>query len=415
MVCFLQFVGGVPADERLKKSAACNPSYLWCPMSPDSSATPAETTAEQGASANSTAEVKQLVWIRSAALSGIFFLLVMYTMYFAAALIMPIVLALLLSLALSPVASLFERLYIPRAIGALIVMLAVAGILAAAVYALASPAAKWLEKAPTELQKMEYKLAWVKEPIRKIEATREQIENLASATESSGEAAAAAAAAAAESSQPSFSLINAVLTRTPEVLFGIAVTFILLYFLLASGDAFLKKLVRITPLLRDKIRVVETARDVQQHVSLYLGTIALINIGVGMVVSLGLYLLGMPNPILWGTMTGVLNFIPYLGVAISIVIVTFASFLTFETVGQILLPGALIFAVNVVEGQFMTPIITGRRLALSPVAIFVTLVVLGWMWGIIGVLIAVPVLASIKLVCDQVEPLSSVGTLLGRD
>ncbi len=383
-------------------------------MSPDSSATPAETSAEQGASATTAADEKQLVWIRSAALSGVFFLLVMYTMYFAAALIMPIVLALLLSLALSPVASLLERLYVPRAIGALLVMLALAGILAAAVYALASPAATWLEKAPTELQKMEYKLAWVKEPIRKIEATREQIENLASATEST-DAAAAAAAAAAESSQPSFSLINAVLTRTPEVLFGIAVTFILLYFLLASGDAFLKKLVRIAPSLRDKIRVVETARDIQQHVSLYLGTIALINIGVGLVVALGLYLLGMPNPILWGTMTGVLNFIPYLGVAISIVVVTFASFLTFETVGQILLPGLLIFAVNVVEGQFLTPIITGRRLALSPVAIFITLVVLGWMWGIIGVLIAVPVLASIKLVCDQIEPLSSVATLLGRD
>lgn len=377
-------------------------------MSPDSSATPAEVSAEQDASTSSTEEGKQLVWIRSAALSGIFFLMLMYTMYFAAALIMPIVLALLLSLALSPVASLLERVYVPRPIGALLVMLSVAGIMAAAVYALASPAATWLEKAPTELQKMEYKLAWVKEPIRKIEATREQIENLASAGESSE-------VAAAESSQPPFSLVKSVLTRTPEVLFGIAVTFILLYFLLASGDAFLKKLVRIAPSLRDKIRVVETARDIQQHVSLYLGTITLINIGVGIAVSLGLSLLGMPNPILWGTMTGVLNFIPYLGVAISILIVTFASFLTFETFGQILLPGALIFAVNVVEGQFMTPIITGRRLALSPVAIFVTLVVLGWMWGIIGVLIAVPVLATIKLVCDQIEPLSSVATLLGRD
>ncbi len=379
-------------------------------MSSDSSAIPAEKSAEQGASTNSTVHGKQLVWIRSAALSGIFFLTLMYTMYFAAALIMPIVLALLLSLALSPVASLLERLYVPRPIGALLVILAVTGIMVAAVYALASPAAKWLEKAPRELQKMEYKLAWVKEPIRKIEATREQIEDLATAGDSSE-----STAAASESSQPSFSLIKIVLTRTPEVLFSIAVMLILLYFLLAAGDAFLKKLVRIAPSLRDKIRVVETARDIQRHVSVYLGTITLINIGVGMVVSLGMYLAGMPNPILWGAMTGVLNFIPYLGVAISIVIVTFASLLTFETIGQVLLPPAIIFAINVIEGQFMTPIITGRRLALSPVAIFVTLVVLGWMWGIIGVLIAVPVLASIKLVCDQIEPLSGVATLLGRD
>lgn len=381
-------------------------------MSPPGSATPAEISAEQGVSTNSTAESKQLVWIRSAALSGILFLTLMYTLYFAAALIMPIVLALLLSLALSPVAGLLERLYVPRPIGALLVMLAVAGIMAAAVYALASPAAKWLEKAPRELQRMEYKLAWVKEPIRKIEATREQIEDLATAGESSESKA---AVAAAKSAQPPFSLIKTVLTRTPEVLFGIAVMLILLYFLLASGDAFLKKLVRIAPSLRDKIRVVETARDIQRHVSVYLGTITLINLGVGMVVSLGMYLAGMPNPILWGTMTGILNFIPYLGVTISIVIVTFASLLTFDTVGQVLLPAAIIFAVNVVEGQFMTPIITGRRLALSPVAIFITLVVLGWMWGIIGVLIAVPVLASIKLVCDQIDAFSGVATLLGRD
>ncbi|MEX2496200.1 MAG: AI-2E family transporter [Woeseia sp.] len=381
-------------------------------MSPDSSAVPAEKSSEQCASTNSTVHGKQLVWIRSAALSGIFFLMLMYTMYFAAVLIMPIVLALLLSLALSPVAGLLERLYVPRPIGALLVMFAVAGIMVAAVYSLASPAAKWLEKAPRELQKMEYKLAWVKEPIRKIEATREQIEDLATAGDNSESTA---AAVAVESSQPSFSLIKIVLTRTPEVLFGIAVMLILLYFLLAAGDAFLKKLVRIAPSLRDKIRVVETARDIQRHVSVYLGTITLINIGVGVIVSLGMYLAGMPNPILWGTLTGVLNFIPYLGVAISIVIVTFASLLTFETIGQVLLPPAIIFAVNVIEGQFMTPIITGRRLALSPVAIFVTLVVLGWMWGIIGVLIAVPVLASIKLVCDQIEPLSGVATLLGRD
>jgi predicted PurR-regulated permease PerM len=329
-------------------------------------------------------------------------------MYFAAALIMPIVLALLLSLAFSPVTSFLERLHVPRAVGAMLVMLTVAAVMVAGVYSLASPAAKWLEKAPSELQKMEYKLAWVKEPIRKIEATREQFEDLAGASDTD-------ATAAAESSQPSFSLISAVLTRTPDVLFGIAVMLILLFFLLASGDAFLKKLVRIAPSLRDKKRVVETARDIQQHVSVYLGTITLINIGVGIVISMGMYALGMPNPILWGTLAGVLNFIPYLGVAISIVVVTFASLLTFETIGQVLLPPALIFAVNVVEGQFLTPIVTGRRLALSPVAIFISLVVLGWMWGIIGVLIAVPVLATIKLVCDQIEPLSSIATLLGRD
>jgi predicted PurR-regulated permease PerM len=190
---------------------------------------------------------------------------------------------------------------------------------------------------------------------------------------------------------------------------------ILLFFILVSGDAFLNKLVRIAPSLDDKKRVVQAARDIQHQVSIYLGTITLINIVVGAVVAGLMHFFGVPNPILWGVMAGALNFIPYLGVAITIAVVAFVCLLTFDTIGQILLPPASIFLVNVVEGQFLTPIIAGRRLALSPVAIFLSLVVLGWIWGIIGVLIAVPVLATIKLVSEHVEPLMPLATLLGRD
>jgi predicted PurR-regulated permease PerM len=340
--------------------------------------------------------------IRTAVLSGIFFLLIMYTFYLAASLILPIVLALLLSLVLSPLVGLLAAVGVPRALGGLLAMLSIAALMAAGVYAVGAPAAQWIDKAPEELRKLEYKLAWVKEPIREINKAREQVDELAGGDGNMNR-------------QSSFSVIDAILSRTPDVMFGVAVMLILLFFLLAAGDNFLNKLVRVMPDFQDKRRIVTVAREIQHHVSVYLGTITLINVCVGVVVGFLMYWLEVPNPALWGAMAGTLNFIPYLGVAITILIVGFVSILTFETIGHMLLPPLAIFGVNIVEGQFLTPIIAGRRLALSPVAIFLTVVVLGWIWGLIGVLIAVPVLVIVKLVCEHIAVLEPVALLLSRE
>ena len=347
------------------------------------------------------------VWIRSAALAGILFLMVMYTMYLAATLIIPIELGFLLSLVLSPLVRGMVRLRIPQVLSALVVMLSTVGLLAAALYAFAAPAAEWMDTAPTELRKLEYKLAWVKEPIQKIQDAQQQVEDLANGGPEPG-------ANRATPKGSSFSLVDTFLGLTPDLLFGLAVVLILLFFVLASGDAFLSKMVQVTPRLHDKKRVVATARDIQRHISIYLGTITLINLTVGLVVAAAMYLLDMPNPLLWGAMVGILNFIPYLGVAASIVIVGFVSMLTFDSVNQMLLPPLVIFLVNVVEGQFLTPMIAGRQLSLSPIAVFLSLVVLGWIWGIVGMLMAVPIIATIKLVCEQIGPLENVATFLGR-
>ncbi len=345
--------------------------------------------------------------IRSLSLTGIFVLMVLYTMYFAASLILPITLALLLNLVLSPICRFMVSLRVPLTLAALVVMLSFTATLAAGVYAFAAPAAEWMETLPSELRRLEYKLAWVKEPIRKVQETKEQVDRITN-VEGDGDSESSSGEGG------TFSLVDSVLTRTPDMVFGISVMLILLFFLLASGDAFLNKMVQITPSLKDKKRVVETARDIQRHVSVYLGTITLINIGIGLVVAAAMFLLGMPNPLLWGAMLTVLNFIPYLGALVCIGVVAFVSLLTFDTPGQVLLPPAVIFVVNVLEGQFITPILAGRRLSLSPVAVFLSLVVLGWIWGAIGVLIAVPVLVTVRLVCEHIEPLAPVATFLRR-
>jgi predicted PurR-regulated permease PerM len=341
-------------------------------------------------------------------LSGIFFLMVMYTLYFAASLMIPIVLAFLLSLVFAPLVRFMTGLHIPHALGALLVMLSVAAAMGGGVYAVMAPAAEWMEKAPTELRRLESKLAWVKKPIEQLNEARRKVDEFTDMDEGSGDTQ------DTNRRQPSFSLVETVLSRTPSLIFGIFVFLILLFFILASGDTFLNKMVQSTPRLRDKKRVVETVRDIQLHVSTYLATISFINLAVGATVALTMYLLGMPNPILWGAIAGVLNYIPYLGVAISIVIVGFVSLLTFESPGQILLPPAALLLINIVEGQIVTPIVAGRRLSLSPVAVFLAIVVLGWIWGIVGVLVAVPVLATVKLACERIEPLERIATFLSH-
>lgn len=368
------------------------------------------SAAEAGASPSAAAEGGSThVWVRSAALSAILFLLVMYTLYFAASLLIPIALGFLLSLVLSPVVRVMTRMYVPQIVAALLVMLGFAALLMALVYAIAQPALSWMERAPQELQQLEYKLAWVKEPMAELERAREQVDRITTVGEE--EQAESTPAAATDN----FSLVESVLLATPTVAYGIAVTFILMFFVLASGDALLNKAVQISPTLTDKRRVVETGRGIQQHLSTYLGTITIINAFVGVAVGVAMYLLGIPNPVLWGVMTGVLNFIPYIGVLISMAVVTFVGLMTFAEPLQALGPPAAIFGINVIEGQFLTPIFAGRRLSLSPVAVFLSLVVMGWVWGILGVLMAVPMLAIVKLVCEEIEPLHWVATFLGSD
>lgn len=350
------------------------------------------------------------VWVRSAVLPGILFLMVLYTMYFAASLIMPIALALLLSLVLTPVVRLMVRAGLPQTLSALVVMLGIAGTMTAGIYALAAPASQWLERAPYELRLLEYKLAWVQEPIDKVREAKERIDDLTSMGEDSG----SDGDSDARSAGVSFSLVDNVLSRTPNLVYGTAVMLILLYFILASGDAFVNKIVHVTSAFGDKRRVVETTRRIQRQVARFLGMVAIINIGVGLVVALAMYALGVPNPFLWGVMVGILNFVPYLGVVVSMIVVTFVSVLTFEAPLQMLLPALVILAVNVVEGQFLTPILAGRTLDLSPVAVFLAIAILGWIWGLVGVVIAVPMLATVKLVCEHIEPLRDVAVFLGR-
>jgi predicted PurR-regulated permease PerM len=160
--------------------------------------------------------------------------------------------------------------------------------------------------------------------------------------------------------------------------------------------------------------VVKITRAVEHHVSRYLFTVTVINLFMGISLGVCMFLIGMPNPVLWGVMAGVLVFLPYLGPLVGITIITVVAFLAFDNIGRILLAPAIYIALETLQGQIITPMLVGLRFALNPVAIFVWLIFWGWLWGIVGALLAVPMLTVFKILCDHIRPLAPVGEFLGR-
>lgn len=343
--------------------------------------------------------------VRSAALTGLLVLAVFYTLYFAQAFLLPVVLAVLLKFLLTPLVEGLKRLRVPEWAGAGLVVLALLGCLAGSLYLLLDPALDWLDRAPASLERVADKLEGLRGPVEQVNRATEEVERL---TTRSGEPGTRTVQVESQS------LSGTLLGHAQAIVAGIAVMLALLYFLLASGDLFLRKLIRVLPTFDDKKRAVDIARALQSDVSVYLSTITLINIGLGVAVGAAMHLLGMPNPMLWGMMATVLNFIPYLGAVVGIAVMAIVALLTFDTPAQVVLPPLAYFVVTSAEGYFVTPAILGRRLTLNPVMILLGLIFWGWLWGIAGAVLAVPMLASFKIFCDHIKPLSTIGEFLGR-
>ena len=187
----------------------------------------------------------------------------------------------------------------------------------------------------------------------------------------------------------------------------------LTYFLLAAGDLFLQKLVTVLPQFNDKKKAVAIARETEAQISAYLLTSTFVNIGVGVVTALALWLVGMPNAALWGVVAAVLNFVPYIGAVVNMVILALAALLAFENTTQALLVPLVFLAINIIEGNLVTPMILGSRMRLNTVALFIGLIFWFYVWGIPGAIIAVPIMAALKIMCDHIESLAPVGEFLG--
>jgi predicted PurR-regulated permease PerM len=337
------------------------------------------------------------------ALVGIFIIAFVYALYFARDFFMPVVLAFLLALTLSPIMRFFLKRGVPAVASATLLVLFSATAIGITGYLVSGPVADLITNAPSIGREVTERLSELRKPFDHLLRISSQVDHMAEATEEPGVQKVVVA-------QPG--IISRAAGTLMSVATSIAVTFVLSLFLLASGTMFYEKIVQSFTRLTDKKRALRVVYDVEREISRYLFTIALINFGLGVAVGLGLWAIGLPNPFVWGIAAGLLNFLPYVGAILTIFGVAAISLVSFDTFSYALLAPAFVLLCNIIEGHAVTPFVVGRRLELNAVAIFIAVAFWSWLWGIVGALIAVPLLVAIKVFCDHFEGLNRVGNFL---
>lgn len=330
---------------------------------------------------------------------------VFYTLYFAKSFLVPIVLALLLKALLRPAVEFLRRFRIPYSIGSALVVGSIFLVIGSGAYFLSSPASKWIADAPHALKQIETKFHGIIKPVARFKATTEKFQEMTSMKDTLG-----VQTVVVEPKKLSQMLLDA----TQEIFIIGLIVFVLIFFLLASNRVFEGRFLAILSPLADRNQLFDVAESIRKDLSKYLFTIVMINSCLGIAVGIMLTVLGFPNPLLWAAMTAVFNFIPYVGATVSLGVITMVSFLTFDHLWEALIAPGVFLALASVEGTIITPLVLGARLTLNPVAIFIGMLFWGWIWGIPGAFLAVPLLMCMKIFCDRVRSLHAIGELLGH-
>ncbi|MEW6629660.1 MAG: AI-2E family transporter [Pseudomonadota bacterium] len=334
---------------------------------------------------------------------GIFILMTIAALYFARAFFMPVMLAFLLALTLTPIVRFLRKRGIPEVVSATLLVLLSIFVFAAAGYLLSGPVIDLINNSSSIGQQLTERLAQFKQPLNRIMDSAHQLEGLTETAQEPGVQKVAVA--------PS-GILSTAAGNILEAGTSITIVFVLSLFLLASGTLFYEKIVQSFTSMSQKKRALRVVYDVESEISHYLLTVAIINAGLGTVIGLGLWGLGMPNPLVWGAAAALLNFLPYVGALMTIFLVAIIAVISFDSISYALLAPAFVLLCDIVEGQFVTPMVVGRRLEINAVAIFIAIAFWSWLWGFVGALMAVPLLVVIKVFCDHFEGLSHVGNFL---
>lgn len=312
-------------------------------------------------------------------------------------LLVPVMLAMLLALLGNPVVSRLTRMWIPRWIGSLMVVI---GGLVLAVWLsglLISPATDWMKQAPTELRQLAPKL---KQLTRQVEKANKAAASIVTAT-----GAAAPTRAEADAEKPRAPNLWTLISGAPRMLASVLAVVLLAYFFLVYGQDLQRQAIARLPGTAQKQLTIEILRTIESDLSRYVVTISVINIGLGLLLTAGLVWMGLDlgDALLWGTLAAVFNFVPYVGPLSGVILLGLVGVVAFDTPAQMALPPALYLLLHVLESQFLTPVILGRRMSISPLVMLLWLMLWGFLWGIAGLLLAVPMLASLKIVAERVE------------
>lgn len=336
---------------------------------------------------------------------GIFVILLIGALYFAKDFFMPVVLAFLMALTLTPIVRFLGKRGVPAALSATMLVVVSSTVLGGTGYLMSGPMIELVNDAPQIGRNLTERLREIRRPIDRVLEASEQIDEATDAADGT-DVQKVVVAQPGILSRAAGNLVSAGTT--------IAIVLVLSLFLLASGTMFYEKTVQSFSRLSDKKRALRIVYDVERVISRYLLTVTIINAGLGVVVALGLWALGVPNPLIWGVASALLNFLPYIGALINVLVVAVISLVSFESLSYALIAPLYVFLCNTVEGQFITPLVVGRRLELNSVAIFIAVAFWSWLWGFVGALIAVPLLVVIKIFCDHFRSAQQCRQLPGR-
>ena len=302
----------------------------------------------------------------------------------------------------------FEKLHVPRALAAFCIILAVFGSIVGLGAALSGPAEHWAAKLPQGVPRLEERLSFFSTSITALQQFLHQADSytqLVPATEET---------VVAPPQGPSLitTITESLFTSTRSFVSGFFTTILVLFFLLVSGDTFLRRLVEILPRFKDKRQAVDISQQIENDISVYLLTITIMNSVVGILTGLIMWFCGLGDPVLWGAVAFLLNYVPFLGPLVGIGIFLMAGLLSIDSLGQALLPVGLYLVLHLVEGQAVTPMLLAKRLTLNPVLIIISLIFWYWMWGVPGAVLAVPMLVIVKITCDRIRKLAALGHFL---
>ncbi len=340
------------------------------------------------------------------AIQGLLLLAILYTVYFAQALVLPILSAVLLSLMLATPVRWLGQIGIPRSISAIAVVLCVVIVFGSLVVSLAEPANQVIAKSPEAITRIEKIVKQLRKPLAEASKASEKIAQLSVSAAPKGKTQ------MVRTIEPA--IFDTLILSLPMLTLNLLGTLLLTVIFLTRGDSVLRKLVELAPQLHVKKDIVTASRSAQNELSRYMFTVTVVNLLFGAVIALALWLLGVDQPLLWGGIAALVNFAPYVGMAIMVCLLTIAGFIQFDTVGMALsIPGIYII-LNALESEVITPLVLGKSMEIDPLVIILTLLVLGWMWGLVGLLIAVPLLTCFRIVAEKHPTMSAVARLISH-